>query len=106
MVKAMFILHKKAGMDWDEFRRYWKDVHGPIAAKVPGLRKYVQYHAVPEATSGGRPCDGIAELWFETPQAMQAGLASPQGAATMADVPNFLDGARSGMIVVEEVQVL
>ena len=106
MVKAMFILHKRADMDWNEFRRYWKDVHGPIAAKIPGLRKYVQDHAQPEATPGNRPCDGIAELWFDTPQAMQAGLASPEGAATMADIPNFLDGAKSGMIVVEEVPVV
>jgi uncharacterized protein (TIGR02118 family) len=106
MVKAVYILYKRPDMDHQEFRRYWKDVHGPIAAKMPGLRKYVQNHVLPGAVPGQQPCDGIAELWFDSPEAMQAGLASPEGAATMADIPNFLDGARSGMIVVEEVQVL
>lgn len=106
MVKAFFILHRKADMDMESFRRYWKDTHGPIAAKIPGLRKYVQYHAVPGAMPGDSPCDGVAELWFDSPEAMQAALTSPEGAATMGDIPNFMDASRSGAIVVEEVQVV
>ena len=104
--KAMFVLHRRADMGWDEFDKYWRDVHGPIAAKLPGLRKFVQHHAIPAATPEGRPCDGIAELWFDSPEALQAGLASPEGAATLADIPNFLDGTKTGMIVVEDVQVV
>jgi len=106
MTKAVFVLHKRPGMDRDEFRRYWRDVHGPIAARMPGLRKYVQNHAVPDSPYGDPPCDGIAELWFDSAEALRAAFASPEGAATMADVPNFLDPDRIGEMVVEEVAVL
>ena len=106
MTKVIYVLHRRPGMGRDEFRRYWREVHGPIAAKIPGLRKYVQNHAVPNPASGDLPCDGIAELWFDSPQALQAGLASPEGVATTADIPNFLNPDRVGEMVVDEVEVV
>jgi len=106
MTKVIFVLHRRPDMDRDEFSRYWRDVHGPIAAGMPGLRRYVQNYAVPDAASGDPPCDGIAELWFDSEEAMRAAFASPEGAATMADVPNFLDPDRIGEMVVEDVEVV
>ena len=106
MTKVIFVLHRRLDMDRDEFRRYWRDVHGPIAAGMPGLRRYVQNYAVPDAASGDPPCDGIAELWFDSEEALRTAFASPEGAATMADVPNFLDPDRIGEMVVDEVAVV
>ena len=106
MTKAVFVLHKRPGMDLGEFRRYWRDVHGPLAARIPGIRKYVQNYAVPDPASGDLPCDGIAEVWFDSPEALQAGMASPEGVATTADIPNFLDPDRVGMMVVDEVHIV
>ena len=104
MTKVIFVVHKRPDMDRGEFRRYWRDVHGPLAARMPGLRRYVQDHALP-GTSAEPPCDGIAELWLDSPEAMQAAFASPEGVATTADIPNFLDPDRIGEMVVEEVSV-
>jgi hypothetical protein len=28
---------------------YWKDVHGPLIAKVPGVKRYVQNHCIESA---------------------------------------------------------
>ena len=106
MTKVIFVVHKRPDMDRDEFRRYWRDVHGPLAARIPGLRKCVQNHSLPDSASGDLPCDGIAELWFDSPEAMRAGFASPEGAATTADIQNFLDPDRVGEMVVEEVSVV
>ena len=106
MTKVIYVVHKRPDMDRDEFRRYWRDVHGPLAAKMPGLRKYVQNYPLPYAAYGDPPCDGIAELWFDSAEALRVAFASPEGAATMADVPNFLDADRIGEMVVEEVSVV
>ena len=106
MTKVIFVVHKRPDMDRDEFRRYWRDVHGRLAASIPGIRKYVQNYAVPDPASGDLPCDGIAEVWFDSPEALQAGMASPEGVATTADIPNFLDADRVGMMVVDEVEIL
>ena len=106
MTKVIFVVHKRPDMDRGEFRRYWREVHGPLAARMPGLRKYSQNHPLPDPSQANLPCDGIAELWFDSPEALQAALDSPEGAATMADIPNFLDPDRVGMMVVDEVAVI
>lgn len=106
MVKAFFVLHRKPGMDSQAFRDYWLNVHGPIAAKIPGMRRYVQSHALPDANGQPTVIDGLAELHFDSAEALQAGLASAEGQATLADIPNFLDGSRIGMIVVEDHQII
>jgi len=105
MTKVIYVLHRRPDIDPGEFRRYWRDVHGPIAARMPGLRRYVQDYPLLDA-SGQPPCDGIAELWFDSEEAMQAALASPEGVATLADVANFLDPDRIGEMVVDEVAVV
>ena len=72
---------------------------------MPGLRKYVQDHVLPELSQGEPPYDGIAELWFDSVDAFQAALASPEGQATLADVPNFLEADKVRAVTVEEVTI-
>ncbi len=48
MIKTFTFLKKKAGLSREEFLRHWKEIHGPLAAKVvPGFKRYAQYHPVP-----------------------------------------------------------
>jgi len=102
MAKLVALLVKKPGMSADEFRSYWKERHSPVAAKMPGLKKYIQNHS-PVDMAGGTPAvDGVAELWFDSPQAIEAAFASPEGQAALADVPNFLDPQATKMMIVEE----
>lgn len=37
MIKRFVILRKKPSMSVEEFRQYWKNVHGPLISKIPGL---------------------------------------------------------------------
>ncbi len=46
MLKFMVVLVRKDGMDRLEFKRYFKDVHQPLARRIAGLRRYVQNFAV------------------------------------------------------------
>ena len=101
VVKVLFILHKRPDLDEDAFRDYWKNMHGPIAAKVPGLRSYVQSHPFPDPHGDPLPADGVDELLFDGIAAMQDALASPEGQAMLADISNFLDTARSGPVIIE-----
>ncbi|MGH3089956.1 MAG: EthD family reductase [Rubrobacteraceae bacterium] len=107
MIKVIFILYRKEGMSGDEFRDYWKNIHAPIAKRIPGFRGYVQNHALPDAETGEEPeYSGFADLYFDSPEALQAGLDSPEGQETLADVPNFCDPERTTSVVVEEVKVI
>ncbi len=75
MVKGIFIVARRPGLSLQEFSDHWFDVHGPLVAQVPGLRRYVQTHALPEAyvTRGmmGITHDGFSELWFDDPAALR-----------------------------------
>jgi uncharacterized protein (TIGR02118 family) len=86
MVKAIFIASKLPGLTLAEFFEHWHDVHGPLAARVPGLRRYVQNHAIQEAYSfRGMTHDGWSELWFDSLEALHAAVASPEWGALRED---------------------
>jgi uncharacterized protein (TIGR02118 family) len=104
MLKFIVVLHKLPAMTTEQFRRHLREVHGPLARKLPGLRKYVQNYvcADPKRKPGW---DAVVELWFDDWAAMEAAWASPQGAASDADLPAFADLTRTTWAAVEEVTV-
>jgi uncharacterized protein (TIGR02118 family) len=102
MIRVLYILQKRADLSDAAFREYWKSTHGPIVAKIPGLRKYVESHPYPDPHGDPLPADGVAELEFDSIEAMQAALSTAEGQAMLADVANFVDTQRAGPIVIEE----
>jgi uncharacterized protein (TIGR02118 family) len=107
MVKLVYCICRKQGLSRDEFRRYWAEVHGPIGARIPGLRKLVQSHAVP-GPGDTRPSDfdGMAELWFDDVSALAQARQSAEWQASTADEAHFIDPARCASFVSEERQIL
>lgn len=79
MVKAIFIASKLPGLTLSQFFDHWQNQHGPIGARVPGLRRYVQNHAVPSAyAKGGQTHDGWSEVWFDDLASLHRAVKSPQ----------------------------
>jgi uncharacterized protein (TIGR02118 family) len=77
LVKRISFLKRKPGMSREEFFRYWQDVHGPLALKLPGLRRYVQCHALPSIYANGDPLfDGVAQIWCTDQVTLQEMLQS------------------------------
>lgn len=108
MVKLIYCISKKPGLSVEEFQTYWRETHGPIAAKIPGLRRYVQCHTAPKLY-GREPAprfDGAAELWFDDLDAMRAAMASPETKAAIEDERNFIDHSRVASFVTIEKPVV
>ena len=105
MIKIMLLLHRREDLSIDEFRAYWHGQHRALLERLPGLRRLVLNDVLPGPDGAPGPCDGIAEDWFESPDAMQAAFASPEGMAVAADTPNFLDPARIQIVTVNEEEV-
>jgi uncharacterized protein (TIGR02118 family) len=99
------LAHRKPGMTSEDFKRYWKDVHAPLAARmIPGLRKYVQDHfiSLPERHYEG---DGIVEMWWDDLEAHQKFLAwvrTEAGRGLREDGDKFTDMSKSKVWLVEE----
>lgn len=108
VVRTVALLGRRPGMTFAEFDAYWRDVHAPLAQKVPGVVRYVQRHIVPNEVTGepdnGFGIDGLVVLDYESAEAMDAGWATEAGERALADVPNFL-GKHSVVIVEDHVVV-
>jgi len=88
-----------------EFERYYRAVHVPLARKMKGLAGWT----IGKCNSGEADTAPasflIVRLYAESAAAMQAVLDSPEGKATVADVPNFATGGVTFLFSEEEVLI-
>lgn len=106
MIKVCELVRRRPGLSVEEFQRYWREVHGPIVAALPGLRRYTQSHPLPGGyRKGPLPFDGVAELWFDTKDDLAAIAGTDAFARAKADEPNFIDPGSLIELVADEVQL-
>ena len=103
-VKNIEFVNKRPGMALEPFRAYWRNVHGPLASKIPMMRRYEQNHlALSEyKESVAPPFDGLAITWFASTTDMKRGTTTSEYAATRADEPNFLPEGHLPIIITRE----
>jgi len=121
MIKLVFCLRRRAELTREEFQRYWRDEHAPLVRKhkdALGILRYVQVHtdygpmtdALRKSRGGGEPYDGVAELWYESIEAMQASGANPDvraaGRELYEDEKTFIDLENSTIFVGSEFEVI
>lgn len=105
MIKLIGFLRRKDGTSIAEFQRYWREVHAPMIAAAPGLRRYIQSHAIAEVYDiYPQEWDGMAEAWFDDLAAYEAAAASETWRAATADAANFV-GA-SARLFAREVPII
>jgi uncharacterized protein (TIGR02118 family) len=82
MLKIVILQKRRAGLSVADFQTHLRDTYGPLAAKGPGLRRYVQSCALPQGYGKGELLfDAIGEMWFDSTQGYETYLGSPQFAA-------------------------
>ena len=105
MIKSIAVAHRKSGLTREEYNKYWKEQHGPLAARLfPGLRKYVQNHLV-EVPGIEYECDGIVEMWYDDVEAFQNSMrfVREEGKVLAEDGAKFAEiRPGAGFWVVEE----
>jgi uncharacterized protein (TIGR02118 family) len=94
-------VHYGAPTDPAHFEDYFVSTHAAIAGRMPGARSFEYGKAV--SNLDGSPTDTfwIATLTFDSMEAMQAALASPEGQATIADMSNYASGGAT--VTISEV---
>lgn len=110
MFKHVGLLVRKAELTHEEFTEYWKDTHADVAKQIEGVVRYQQVHPL---QAERYPCDGLAELYFETFEALTAALGFegerdfdpdlPNAARAREDADNFLEISERPKIVGREV---
>lgn len=101
-VTTVALLTMKNGLSSDLFSAYWRDVHGILAARIPGFEAYTQFHLgralhrwlkVPKGVSVAVPpgtrIHGIAEVVLNSEED-RAGLASSAAAAHIQEDEQYV----------------
>lgn len=106
MLKFIVVVYKKPAMSVEDFRHYFRDVHGPMVLRIPGLKRYVQNYTVADPRRKPPGWHGIAELYFDDWKAMELAWASEQGVLATNDLEAFVDLSQTSWSVVEEAPFL
>ena len=106
-VKMITFLNRRPDVTPDFFQKYWREDHGPLAAEIPGLRRYVQCHARPGIYSAGRSplFDGIPFSWFDDMESLRASGTSSAYARTRADEANFMVSGRLPFVITKAHEI-
>ncbi|MDE0704719.1 MAG: EthD domain-containing protein [Rhodospirillaceae bacterium] len=106
MFKIVFCLRWRPDLTPEQFDSYWRDTHAPLVrrhAAALGIRRYVQSTrfesdlaaVAAKVRNAPAPFDGVAELWFDSREAMQAGFSAAAGRAAgrelLEDEARFID---------------
>lgn len=84
------------------FEAHYRDVHAPLARRIPGLERLVvnQVHGTPMGDTA--PYYLVAELHFPDRETFKAAAQSPEFQAAGADLANFARGKVTLLVVESE----
>jgi uncharacterized protein (TIGR02118 family) len=86
------------------FDKYYREVHIPLARRMQGLERWTIGRVLGTPDGQASPYYYVAELTMESREALEALLASEEGQAAVADVPNYATGGVTFLYTeVEEV---
>lgn len=110
MIVRTGLIRKKPDWRIEDFRRHWREHHGALAAKLPGLRRYEQNPVVDSEQRGfsyprgPEQLDGFSMLWFDSEAAMRAAIATDAGQALLADEAFFIGDLR--LVTLDQREVI
>jgi uncharacterized protein (TIGR02118 family) len=120
-MKVIYCLTRLPKLTPEEFRRYWFDVHGPLVRahqRVLRIARYIQVHTdrgpfsekLRAFRGSPEPYDGVAEIWYESREALETLGQDPAARAAnrkvFEDEQRFVDSARSPIWIGEEKTII
>jgi hypothetical protein len=87
MIKYITVLSRRAGMSREEVSSYWKNTHAPILQQIPGLRGYVQNHALVDPKETSRLTTGSANSSLTAWRPCKRGLAAQKAGLLLPTSP-------------------
>ena len=108
-IKQVVLLKRREDLSPSQAMDHWREVHGPLAIKAPGMGRYVQNHCLAHQYRDGRPeptYDGATMVWFADIDAARSAGESTEMRAVVDDQLLFLDRSSLLMFNVEEHHII
>lgn len=102
-VKNIEFVHRREGMNDEDFFHYWRHQHGPLAATISSVLRYEQNHLASRFSAQVSRYDGLAITWFESTSAMRSGAETQAYQLTREDERNFLPDGHLPIVITKEV---
>lgn len=74
------------------FDRYYRDIHVPLAKKIPRIRRFTIHKVLGSPQQGEPPYYCLTEVYWDDLATARKALASPDGQTSYNDVPNYATG--------------
>ncbi|MDA0821071.1 MAG: EthD domain-containing protein [Proteobacteria bacterium] len=98
MFKVIGILKRPAGTDFETFKTWWLEEHSQKVKQWPGLVEY----RINMSTTPDQDYDGVAEVWFDTREAMDAVFSTPEGQRARASATSGAAPSGLSILLTEE----
>ncbi len=104
MYKLVTLFKLKPGTDIEAFERHYREVHIPLASRLPGLKRYTRSLVRPSSHHPA-PFYRVAQLYFEDYDSLRRALASPESQATLQDSGFFSQVEDLVQLIAEEEEI-
>ncbi len=88
---VLFAIHRKPELTYEQFLAHYRDVHLPIAGRLPNLRRYEIFPVEPGPDAAADAPDAFALMVFDSAAEFERLLATPEMAEAAADNTTFID---------------
>jgi uncharacterized protein (TIGR02118 family) len=103
--KGRFLVLYGPPTDRDAFEDHYLSVHVPLAKRLPGLRRYAVSRDV-TTIRGGDTYYLVAQLEWDSIEALRAAFASPEGRAAAEDMAHLAALSAVHSVVLGDYEVL
>ena len=86
------------------FFDYWRDIHGPISGRAPGLGSYVVSEII-QRLAGNVEADGFVEQWWPDRATLDIASTSPEVAIAWEDVHAYAKPTGTFWVTREHVEI-
>ncbi len=102
MCKMMVVLYRRQDFTREQFLAHLRNVHGPLAERLPELATYRQNWVVEDVSRRDPGWDAIVELGWDSREEMENAWRTPEGKAATDDLVAFADLHRTTWSIVDE----
>lgn len=102
MIKQIFLVKRKPGLSFEEYKKYYLEHHAPLVKKTaPDILKYVVNFALQRGKE--TPFDSVGEIYWENFETIVKFFKSKEYINIIApDESKFIDRDASQVILTEE----
>ncbi len=77
--------------DTEAFEEHYRSTHGPLAARVPGMQRFVTIHTAAGLAGGESGFHRVAEMSFGSQADLEAAEETPEWLALRADAGTMIE---------------